>query len=145
GFRNLAAMGIDIVVDMRGDRSGERKHVNKLGMQYVPIPWKCFNPQDELFIKFLTLLRENPGKKVFLHCKTGDDRTGMGIAAYRMVEEGWTAAEARTEMEAFGFNFFHRRICTRLGAYQTDFPHRLETSPAWQDFLARKPPTRSKP
>jgi len=136
GFRNLAARGIGIVVDLRGDRGGERNVVTKLGMQYVFISWKCFNPRDEDFVKFLALLRENPGKKVFVHCKTGDDRTGMEIAAYRMVEEGWTASEARTEMEAFGFNFFHRRLCTRLGAYETSFPHRLETSPVWQDFLA---------
>src|ERR1700719_3740321 len=39
GFRNLADMGVTIVVDQRGSRS-EREQVTKLGMQYVTIPWQ---------------------------------------------------------------------------------------------------------
>jgi hypothetical protein len=31
------------------------------------------------------------------------DRTGRMIAAYRMAEQGWTAEEAKKEMEAYGF------------------------------------------
>ena len=98
---------------------------------------------DADIARFLAVLRQNPGKKVFVHCATGDDRTGMEIAAYRMAEQGWTSQEARKEMEAFGFNFFHRRICTRLGSYETHFPDRLATSPAFQDF--RGPVTSADP
>jgi protein tyrosine/serine phosphatase len=62
----------------------------------------------------LTLLRENPGKKVFVHWRLGHDRTGMMIAAYRMAEQGWTAKEAKKEMEAYGFSFGYRMICPGL-------------------------------
>jgi hypothetical protein len=61
----------------------------------------------------------------------------MEIAAYRMAEQGWTAGQARKEMAAFGFDFFHSRICPRLGAYETHFPKRLATSPAFQDLRAQ--------
>ena len=81
GFRNLAEMGVKIVVDQRGSRS-EREQVTKLGMQYVAIPWHCPLPEDTVFARFLTLLRGNPGAKVFIHCLSGEDRTGMQIAAY---------------------------------------------------------------
>ncbi len=79
GFRTLAKMGINIVVDLRGSRESERRIVTHLGMQYVPLHWHCWFPRDETFAKFLTLLRQNPGKKIFVHCRLGDDRTGMMV------------------------------------------------------------------
>jgi protein tyrosine phosphatase (PTP) superfamily phosphohydrolase (DUF442 family) len=138
GFANLAKLGIDIVVDLRGSRAGERRVVTGLGMRYVAIPWRCYSPRDEVFAQFLTLLRENPGKKVFVHCKVGDDRTGMDIAAYRMAEQGWTAEEAKKEMALYGVDWFHRMICPRLSSYEKHFPERFQTSPAFQGLRSDK-------
>jgi protein tyrosine/serine phosphatase len=134
GFANLGKLGINIVVDLRGSRASERRLVTGLGMKYVAIPWHCFGPRDEHFAKFLKLLRDNPGKKVFVHCRLGDDRTGMEIAAYRMAEQGWTAEEARREMEVFGVNWFHRSICPRLGRYEESFPKRFKSSPEFREL-----------
>ena len=135
GFRTLASMGVNIVVNLRVPHLGdERQEVTKLGMQYVEISWNCFDPQDSDIVKFLTLVRQNPGKKIFVHCETGDDRTGMEIAAYRMAVQGWTAEQARQEMEALGFDMLHRSVCPGLGAYETKFPERFATSPAFQDL-----------
>lgn len=136
GFRNLAKMGINIVVDLRGSRESERQLVTQLGMQYVAIPWRCFHPKDAPFAQFLTLVRENPGKKVFVHCRVGDDRTGMDIAAYRMAEQGWTPEEARKEMEAYGVTWFHRMICPGLSSYEKKFPERFMSSPAFKNLRA---------
>jgi tyrosine-protein phosphatase SIW14 len=135
GFRILANKGINIVVDLRGSRDSERRVVTHLGMQYVPMPWHCSFPKDKTFAQFLTLLRKNPGKKVFVHCRLGDDRTGMMIAAFRMSQEGWSAARADEEMEKFGFNFVHKRmICPGLSSYEEKFPQRFRTSPAFRDL-----------
>jgi tyrosine-protein phosphatase SIW14 len=135
GFHMLAKMGINIVVDLRGSRDTERKIVTHLGMQYVALPWHCPFPKDKIFAQFLTLLRKNPGKKIFVHCRLGDDRTGMMIAAYRMAEQGWSAEKAEQEMEKFGFSFTHRRlICPGLSSYEESFPRRFKTSPAFQDL-----------
>jgi hypothetical protein len=126
GFEKLAKMGIDIVVDVRlTGKDDESREVHKLGMQFVSIPWHCYLPKDKVFARFLILLQENPGRKIFVHCRYGDDRTGMMIAAYRIAFEGWTAKEARKEMEQFGF---HRLVCPSLGPYEKDFPAHLKTS-----------------
>lgn len=145
GFAKLARMGINIVVDLRGSRDSERKVVTGLGMSYVALPWHCYNPHDEHFAQFLTLLRENSGKKVFIHCRVGADRTGMDIAVYRMAEQGWTAEEARKEMEAHGANWFHRMICPRLGSYEGQFPARFRTSPAFQGLRSDQHDPQPKP
>ena len=138
GFANLRKLGINIVVDLRGNRSSERRIVNALGMTYVPLPWRCYSPHDQHFARFLALVRANPDKKVFVHCRVGDDRTGMDIAAYRMAEQGWTAEEARKEMTVFGVNWFHNTICPRLGSYEKHFPERWQTSPAFRELRSRK-------
>jgi tyrosine-protein phosphatase SIW14 len=130
GYEALARMGVNIVVDARlSGKDNERKTVEKAGMQYVSIPWHCLFPKDEVFAHFLALLRDNPGKKVFVHCRYGDDRTGMMIAAYRMSVQGWTAAEALKEMDEFGF---HHVVCHSLVEYEHNFPERLKQNPAFK-------------
>jgi len=89
-------------------------------------------PHDADMADFLELIKQNPGKKIFVHCIKGDDRTGMEIAAYRMGMQGWSEQEARKEMERFGFGFVHQRLCTGLGRYETHFPERLATSSAFE-------------
>ena len=134
GFKQLAKMRIAIVVDLRGDRKGERDAVRMLGMQYVPIPWFCMRPKDVVIAQFLILLRDNPGKKIFVHCNTGIDRTGMMIAAYRIAEEKWTADEAMKEMKAFGFSRFHETICLGLSSYEERFPEEFASDPVFQSL-----------
>jgi tyrosine-protein phosphatase SIW14 len=127
GFGGLAAMGIEIVVDARlSGKDSEKKVVNAAGMEYVSIPWHCMFPKDKAIAQFLTVLRDNPKKKIFVHCRYGDDRTGMMIAAYRMAVENWTAQEAWTEMQQFGIN---RKICFPLISYEKRFPEHLKKNP----------------
>jgi tyrosine-protein phosphatase SIW14 len=132
GLEALAKMGIDIVVDARGNRTdSEGKDVGRLGMQYVAIPWHCPFPNDEVLVRFLKLLRENPKKRVFVHCRLGDDRTGMMVAAYRMAAEGWTADEAMNEMQKFGFSSVHHLICPGLASFEKQFPEHLKNNAAF--------------
>jgi tyrosine-protein phosphatase SIW14 len=137
GLKTLARMGVNIVVDARGDRAdSEGKQVTQLGMRYVPIPWRCPFPNDDIFVKFLKLVRDNPDKKIFVHCRLGDDRTGMMVAAYRMAAEGWSADEAMHEMQQFGFSALHQYfLCPRLASYEKAFPDHLKKNPALQGQL----------
>lgn len=137
GLESLAKMGINTVVDVRltgADKEG--KEAKKLGMDFIALPWHCLLPKDDAFAKFLKYLRDHPDKKVFVHCRYGDDRTGMMIAAYRMAVEGWTADEARKEMNAFGF---HNVICASLVRYEKGFPDRLKKNSDLKDLRSQPP------
>lgn len=134
GFERLAKMHIAIVVDLRGNRKSERDTVTTLGMQYVAIPWFCMRPKDIVIAQFLSLLRDNPNKKIFVHCNTGIDRTGMMVAAYRMAVEKWTADEAMQEMQAFGFSRFHQSICLGLSSYEQRFPKEFASDPVFESL-----------
>lgn len=139
GLESLKTMGVSIIVDMRGrPNSNEESSVTKLGMQYVSIPWHCPFPNDKPFIRFLKVVAENPEKKIFVHCRLGDDRTGMAIAAYRIADEGWSADEAMHEMRAFGFTGIHPLICPGIAHFEKEFPEHLKTNPAFQELRSSK-------
>ncbi len=133
GIETLKKMGVDIVVDLRGVASPqEAAEAAKLGMQYVSIPSHCPYPKDEPFARFLAVVRANPEKKVFVHCRLGVDRTGMAVASYRMAVEGWDAKEALNEMNEFGFRGVHHAMCPGLKEYELDFPKRLKSNAAFE-------------
>ncbi len=129
GIKALKKLGINVVIDTHKDDEAEEREVKALGMKYVAIPWHCPWPHDAVFEKFLDVVHENKGKKIFVHCRLGDDRTGMMVAAYRMAEEGWTANEAMTEMKSFGFTRSHHLLCPSLAGYERDFPDHLKNDP----------------
>jgi tyrosine-protein phosphatase SIW14 len=133
GLKALRQMGVSIVVDMRGSRSKHEKvAVREAGMEYVSIPWHCPFPKDKTFARFLRLIQDNPDKKIFVHCRLGDDRTGLAVATYRMAMQGWSADEAMKEMELFGFRGVHHLICPGVARFEKHFPKKLKTKPEYE-------------
>jgi tyrosine-protein phosphatase SIW14 len=136
GVEQLKKLGISAIVDLRGERRGtleqERRHAESLGMRLVQIPGNGWSPpRDEQIAEFLSLFRERPRQKVFVHCWLGSDRSGVFIATYRMAFDGWTPEQALAEMYAFHFKgFWH----PAMKAYIRDFPARLARSPALAAF-----------
>ena len=131
GFSELKILGITTIVDLRGeDREKikwERKRAETLGMRFVHIPVSGWAPPtEEQLVQFLSLFRDNPGQKIFLHCRFGDDRTGVFVASYRIALEHWTAEQAIKEMYFFGFNgVWH----PSMKSFIRGLPSRLSTSP----------------
>lgn len=133
GFETLAHMGIAIIVDT-GRSKRDEALIRSLGMTYVSLPWYCPFPKDKVFDRFIELTRENRGRKIFVHCRFGDDRTGMMIAAYRMGEQGWTAKEAMQEMHEFGYGGIHHLMCPGLARYEESFPQHLRKDPVFDNL-----------
>ncbi len=132
GIQELKNLGITTIVDLRGEnpaqRDSERQQAESLGIRFVSIPVSGWDPpSNEQVAQFLSLFRNNPKEKVFVHCRFGDDRTGVFVATYRMAFEGWPATQAMNEMYFFGFNgFWH----PSMKSFIRDFPARLKSAPA---------------
>jgi tyrosine-protein phosphatase SIW14 len=135
GFAQLKALGVGIVVNLRHERgriARERTLVERLGMQYVSIPWRGHDdPNPEQVAQFLRLLRDNTQRKVFVHCQRGAERTGVMVACYRISREQWTAERAQAEMEAFGF----RLRFAHLARFVRKFPTLLLRDPVLQSMI----------
>src|SRR5713101_7105166 len=132
GLSELKKLGVTTIVDLRReDRekiAWERKRAESLGMRFVNIPVGGWSPPtDDQVAQFLSLFRDNPGQKIFVHCHFGDDRTGVFTAVYRMALEKWPAEQAIKEMYFFGFNgVWH----PSMKSFVRDFPARLNSAPA---------------
>lgn len=50
----------------------------------------------------------------YVHCAHGVDRTGLAIASWRILFDGWTVDQARDEMFARGFHRFPYEQWARL-------------------------------
>jgi len=132
GLKELKNLGITTIVDLRGEDPDkifwERKQAESLGIRFVSIPVSGWSPpSNDQVAQFLKIFRDNPKEKVFVHCRFGDDRTGVFVATYRMAYNGWPAQQAINEMYFFGFNgFWH----PSMKSFIRDFPARLQTAPA---------------
>jgi protein tyrosine/serine phosphatase len=97
-------MGVKTVINLRTSMS-EKKAVDAAGMRSIEIPIEMSTDRIRPKIDRIVALMADPANQpLFVHCRQGQDRTGIVVAAYRMKEEGWTPAEAEAEMQSFGFN-----------------------------------------
>jgi protein tyrosine/serine phosphatase len=133
----LKKLGITTIVDLRSEsfhtRDVERARAESLGLRFVSIPVGGFSlPTSTQLAQFFSLLRQTPPETVFIHCRFGEDRTGVFIAAYRIAFENWSADQALSEMNAFGFNHtWHPSMIT----FVRQFPDRMQSDPVLKPFL----------
>jgi len=116
GFAELKKRGVKTVVNLRSFHS-DRDELAGLGLQYVHIYCQAWNPDDEDVLRFLKVVQNPENQPVFVHCQHGADRTGMMVAIYRMIEQGWPVEDAVAEVRNFGFH----RIFTQISDYLKQF------------------------
>jgi protein tyrosine phosphatase (PTP) superfamily phosphohydrolase (DUF442 family) len=104
GFRELKAMGIKTVVNLRSFHS-DRDELGDVGLAYEHIYMKAWHPEDKEVVLFLQIVNDPARQPVFVHCQHGADRTGTMCALYRIALQGWTRDEALKEMTEGGFGF----------------------------------------
>lgn len=136
GLRELKRLGVTTIVDLRGEdrpkMAWEKRQSEALGIRFVHIPVSGWSPPtDTQVAQFLAIFKEDPEERVFVHCRLGDDRTGVFVATYRMVFDGFLSDEALHEMYFFGFNgSWHPSMTTFIH----EFPRRLATDPPLAPF-----------
>lgn len=133
GYAELKRLGIDIIVKLNVGHEGftaEKDQVESLGMRFVSFPWDAqHEPTHEQVVAFLTLLRDNPDKTIFVHCYRGADRTGVMVALYRITFDHWTTDQAIEEMEAFRYRYL---FLPHLQHFVEAYPAELSSDPALQ-------------
>jgi tyrosine-protein phosphatase SIW14 len=83
------------------------------GIRVIRIPMSDFMPPTKSELCNIALLishQEHYVGKVFVHCLTGKDRTGMAIGAYRMIYQKWTYQQAKAEIIQNGMHWWYKFI-----------------------------------
>jgi protein tyrosine/serine phosphatase len=103
GMKAYEAMNIRTIINLRANHSDEDEAKGtSLILRHIPI--NTWNIQDEQVVAVLSLFRtEEP--PILLHCQHGADRTGLMMAMYRIVEQGWTKEAALDELKQGGYGF----------------------------------------
>ncbi len=108
GFQNLARIGVKTVINLRR-RVDDSPLAAGSGLKTVHIKITTRHVSDENGAKIVEALRalhaaQSDGP-VLVHCTHGADRTGMIIALWRMLYQGWSRREALDELQNGGFGF----------------------------------------
>ncbi|MDR0477802.1 MAG: tyrosine-protein phosphatase [Desulfobulbaceae bacterium] len=102
GFSNLDKLGVKTVVSLRA------VHPDRLegtSLKRIEIKMNAGHPEEEDVVRAMRALMDDRGGPYLVHCMRGADRTGMIIAAYRMVVQGWSHEAAIDEMVNGGYGF----------------------------------------
>jgi protein tyrosine/serine phosphatase len=120
------------VVSLRGRRDNkdpdaweqsERSVCRDHGVEFITIPFNHKNPPTtEQVEAFLQLMKDPQRHPVLLHCRIGQQRTGLFCALYRMHVQGVDADTALREMDEMGFGITNRRHRILLEAFQQFAP-----------------------
>jgi len=94
----LKSLGIVTVINLY--QKSDQNWIAGSGMQEIHMPMRTrwFNDSDA--IAALRAIRSAQASgPVLVHCKHGQNRTGLVTALYRMVYQGWSKEQALTEMQ----------------------------------------------
>lgn len=102
-FKTLELNGLRSVLNLRKNKNDSAKaRGTTLLLEHQPLKTKMIDQQD--IIAALRYLK-NAEKPVLVHCWHGSDRTGVTVAAYRIVFEDWSKEDAIAEMrDGYGYH-----------------------------------------
>jgi len=104
GMQNLKKLNIKTVISLRAFHSDQALLANT-GIGFEHIPMAAWNPEYQDAVRFLRLVTDPARSPVLVHCQHGADRTGVMVALYRIVVQGWNRHDAIREMVGGGFGF----------------------------------------
>lgn len=114
---------IKLVIDFRNSKTSSKEDLDlekeifkKNGIKYVNIPMESGDiPDEKKYNKFQEII--NKYKKegsIFIHCKSGIDRTGIMSAMYQMKNNNKTKQQAYNIMKDCGYNIYHQKKYKKL-------------------------------
>jgi uncharacterized protein (TIGR01244 family) len=124
GIRKLARLGIKTVINLRGedeDARAEQREVEALGLRYFAVSLPGLQrPSDEQVERVLAIINAAENQPVFVHCRHGEDRTGLIVAVYRITRDGWTGEQAKAEAKRYGMHWMQRGMKDYILDYYRD-------------------------
>jgi hypothetical protein len=91
--------GFKTIISLRTNPETKKKKLcDSLGMKWINIKTGVFKtPSTEQFDEFRAIVNDPKNQPVYTSCEIDMDRTGVYIAAYRMVDQHWTEEQMKEE------------------------------------------------
>jgi hypothetical protein len=120
GWQYLATLGVKRDIKLNPVSEGSDNLAVSNGMQVVYLPISTLEQtigkpnSNKLYSAVMAIT-----SGTYIHCKHGQDRTGLIVGAYRVRVEHWTKKTAYEEMQA---NKFHPLLRGLYWSWQDDVP-----------------------
>lgn len=100
----------------------EQKFLEEAGIKSISIPWSGWDdPNDQTIQKIHEIMNKSELQPILVHCKHGQERTGVVVATWRIAYQDWIFDQAYQEMKSCGFRWFQYG---HLKNYVFDFANR---------------------
>jgi protein tyrosine/serine phosphatase len=119
-FAEMERMGISEVLNLRNLHSDNKKaRYTSLTLHHVRM--RAADPRADRVVEALRTIRLRRGD-IVVHCWHGSDRTGLVVAMYRIVFQGWSKNDAIAELAegGYGYHSIYRDIPDFIRSADTD-------------------------
>ncbi len=113
-FRALEEAGVKSVLNLRDNHSDDDEAAGT-ALKLFRVPTVTDDITDAGMVRALRIIRGAP-KPILVHCWHGSDRTGVVIALYRIVVQGWTREAAIDELVNGGYGY-HAKLYPNIVEY----------------------------
>ena len=112
GLRALAKQGVKTIINLRASDFNKKviEVYHRDQMRTIHIPFYPYEPQDQIMIDFLKIMKDPNFQPAFVHCFHGADRTGAVVAIYRIILQNWDKDRAIAEMKRKGLHWWHHNL-----------------------------------
>ena len=111
GLLKLKGLGVKTIISLRSNfvlTQREKVMAEKLNMNFISMPLSGFSMPGNKKVKgLMEAITDNENQPVYIHCRSGRDRTGMVVAAYRIIFQRWKPNLAYQEARNFGFRKYY--------------------------------------
>lgn len=105
-LKELQSRGIKTLLDLETFHTDRYVIAeSKTNFKFLHIRMNAWDIDDEDIVTVLDILTDKNNYPIYVHCKHGSDRTGVVIAMYRIVVQGWSKEDAIAEMKGGGYGF----------------------------------------
>lgn len=105
-FEELKKADIGTIISLEDNAfviAAEKATATKMNIKFINCPMsETVAPSPDILRNIVKQIDKNKAGRVYVHCRRGIDRTGYAIAAYRIVNEGWTFDQAYNEVLKHG-------------------------------------------
>ena len=124
GLIYLASKGIKTIINLQGGdygipgitwfepgedpqtRAELKAMAEKLGIRFINLPMYTFGKvnaqQASMIEQAIEAMANLDLRSVYVHCEHGVDRTGLVVALFRVIKQGWSIADAYADWVAHG-------------------------------------------
>ncbi len=144
-LHRLKSFNVRTILDLENNAEAvnhEEAAAKDLGIEMIKLPMsEISRPRPADLMKAVEIMQDPRFQPVYVHCLHGRDRTGLAVAAYKILHDGWTVDRAYREAIDYGHTWWFYDLIFRWkkSLREVSAQKSLTTAPAQGRLPAEAP------